>query len=181
MLLSLLAEAAEHGAEHAEHAEATLLGLGPEGWVYVGITIFFLLAIFVGKAHRKILDGLDAQIAEARRTLDEAAAIRKEAEALLADAKARQQAGVAEAAALMDHAKIESEAVVAKAKSDAAEMIKRREKIAHDKIETAERAAIDDLRGQAASVAISAARDLIADKHDAGADKAQVDKAIAEI
>jgi F-type H+-transporting ATPase subunit b len=176
MLLSILAEAAGHG-----EGEATLLGLGPEGWVYVGITIFFVLAVFVGKAHRKILDGLDAQIAEARRTLDEAAAIRKEAEALLADAKARQQAGVKEAAALMDHARVEADAVVAKAKADTAEMIKRREKIAQDKIETAERAAIEELRNQAAGAAVAAARELIAGKHDAGADAKLVDKAIAEL
>ncbi|MFM2410431.1 MAG: hypothetical protein RL481_1259, partial [Pseudomonadota bacterium] len=69
-------EAGDHGPE--------LLGLGAEGWVYVSVTLFFLIAIFVFKAHRKIADALDAQIAETRRTLDEALAIRTEAEAVLA-------------------------------------------------------------------------------------------------
>ena len=54
--LFLLAEAAAHGGEHHE---ATLLGLGAEGWVYVGITIFFLIAIFKVKAHKQILSALD--------------------------------------------------------------------------------------------------------------------------
>src|SRR3546814_11932660 len=76
------AEAAEHGAE--------LLGLGAEGWVYVGITIFFLIAIFRFKAHRKVTEALDARIAATRKSLDEAQAIREEAEALLKEAKAQQ-------------------------------------------------------------------------------------------
>ena len=45
-------EVAEHDGHHAE---PTLLGLGAEGWVYVGVTIFFLLAIFVAKAPQEVL------------------------------------------------------------------------------------------------------------------------------
>ena len=58
-IFHILAEAAaEHGGEH--HGP-TLLGLDAEGWVYAGITIFFLIAIFGMKAHKKVLAGLDAQ------------------------------------------------------------------------------------------------------------------------
>jgi len=81
------------------HPEATLLGLGSEGWVYVGLTIFLLLAIFVAKAPQKIVEALDGRIAETRRQLDEAKAIRAEAEALLAEARARAQASAGDAAA----------------------------------------------------------------------------------
>lgn len=178
-LITLLAAAAEHGAEHGEHAEATLLGLGPEGWVYAGITIFFLLAIFVGKAHRQVLNALDAQIAETRKSLDEAKAVRAEAEALLADAKAKQAAASEEAKGIVAHASHEAEAIVAKAETDAAELVARREKMAEDKIAAAERAAVEGLRAKAAAAAAGAARNLIAANHSAKADKSLVDEAIA--
>ncbi|MFM5917152.1 MAG: hypothetical protein ACKOOL_06420 [Novosphingobium sp.] len=177
--LNLLAAAAEHGAEAGEHAEATLLGLGPEGWVYAGITIFFVIAIFFAKAHRQVLGALDAQIAETRRSLDEAQTVRAEAEALLASAKQQQAQAAKDAEGIVAHARHEAEAIVAKAEVDSTELVARREKMAQDKISAAERAAIEQLRAKAASAAASAARVLIADGHDAKADKALVDGAIA--
>lgn len=176
-LLLLAAEAAAHAEEH----EATLLGLGAEGWVYVGITIFLLLAVFVMKAPSKITTALDAQIAETRKNLDEAASIRAEAEALLADARRRHEASAKEAEGLLAHAKHEAEALVAKAEVDTSELIARREKMAQDKIGAAERAAIDELRGKTAAAATAAARGLITESYSAAADKAQVDSVIAEI
>ncbi|MBA4161279.1 MAG: hypothetical protein C0515_04195 [Novosphingobium sp.] len=175
-LLSLLAESAAHGGEHAE---ATLLGLGAEAWVYTGITIFFLIAIFGMKAHRQVLAALDAQIAETRKSLDEAAAVRKEAEALLAQAKAQQAAAAKEAKGILAHAAHEAEAIITKAESDAKELVKRREKMAEEKISAAERAAVESLRAKAARTAAGAARELIAANHSATADQALVDEAIA--
>lgn len=174
-IMSILAAAAEHG----EHAEATVMGLGAEGWVYTGITLFILIAIFFAKAHQKVLGALDAQIAETRRSLDEAKAVRAEAEALLAGAKAQQAAAAKEAKGIVAHAAHEAEAIVAKATSDAAELVVRREKMAEDKISAAERSAVEGLRAKAAQAAAGAARDLIAAGHTAKADKALVDEAIA--
>jgi F-type H+-transporting ATPase subunit b len=169
-----------HTEVAGEH-EATLLGLGAEGWVYVGVTIFLLIAIFVAKAHKKVVEALDAQIAETRRTLDDAASIRKEAEALLASAKTQHEASAKHAAEMIDHARHEAEAIVAKAETDTTDMIARREKMATDKIEAAERAAVEVMRAQTAGAATRAARALIAETHDAGSDRALVDAAIADI
>jgi len=179
--LNLLTVAAEHGASGGEHAEATLLGLGPEGWVYAGITIFFLVAIFYAKAHRQVLGALDAQIAETRRSLDEAQAVRAEAEAMLASAKQQQVQAAKDAKGIMAHAQHEAEAIVAQAELDAGELVARREKMALDKIAGAERSAVEQLRAKAASAAAGAARVLIAQGHDAKADKALVDGAIADL
>lgn len=178
-IFHLLAEAAaEHGGEH--HGP-TLLGLDAEGWVYTGITIFFLIAIFGMKAHKKIIAGLDAQIAETRKSLDEAAAIRSEAEALLADAKAKQQASAKDAEALITHARGEAAAIVAKAEADTADLVARREKMAEDKIAAAERVAVEALQARAAKASTVAAAALIAENHDAKADQSLVDEAIAAI
>ncbi len=168
-----------HGG--AEHVEPVLLGLGAEGWVYVGLTIFFLIAIFVAKAPKKIAEALDARIAETRRTLDEARALRSEAEALLAKAKARNEASAGDAAAIVAHAEAEAKALIAKAKDDAKTLVGRRQSMAEDKIAAAERAAVAEVRAKAASAAASAAASLIASNHNAATDKALVDTAIARM
>lgn len=175
MMFQLLAEAAAHG----EHHEPTLLGLTGEGWVYVGVTLFFLIAIFGAKAHKQVLIALDQQIADTRKSLDEAAAIRAEAEKVLADAKAQQAASAKDAKALLDHAKEEAKAIVAKAEADTVALVARREKMAQDKIGAAERAAVEALKARAAAAATGAARELIAANHNAKADKGLVDEAIA--
>ena len=70
---------------------------------------------------------------------------------------------------------------VAKAEKDTADVILRREKMAQDKIEAAERAAVTQLRNQAAAAAAAAAKGLIRANHSAEADKALVDQAIGSI
>jgi F-type H+-transporting ATPase subunit b len=169
------------GSAHGEHAEATLLGLGPEGWVYVGLTIFLLLAIFVAKAPKKITDALDARIAETVKTLNEAKALRAEAETLLADAKAKQAEGQKHAAEIIAQAKVEAQDMVAALEVSTGELIARRQKMAEDKIAAAERTAIADLRAQAARAATVAATALIGEVHDAKADKGLVDNTIGKL
>ncbi len=169
-----------HGGSHAED-HPTLLGLDAEGWVYAGVTIFLLLAIFVGKAHKTIAKILDDKIAEARRNLDEAANIRTEAEALLASAKATHAASANDASAIIARAEAEAAQLVADSKAGTAAMIARREKMATDKIAAAERSAVVDLRDRAASTAGEAARRIIASQHGAKADGSLVDDTIATL
>ena len=168
------------GTEVPEHGPA-LLGLNSEGWVYVGLTIFLLLGIFVFKAPKLIAGALDRRIADTRRALDEARSVRAQAEALLADAKARQDAAAEDAKSILAHAETEAEALVAKAERDVATLIERRSRMAEDQISAAERQAVTDLRAQAASLAVTAAERLIVQQHDAGADKALTDRTIAAL
>ncbi|GAA4765940.1 hypothetical protein GCM10023219_08830 [Stakelama sediminis] len=163
-----------HGAHGPE-----LLGLSAEGWVYVGITIFLILAFTKFKFHRLIADALDKRIAEAKQQLEEAKAIRAEAEKLLADARARHAASAGDADAIIAHAEEEAKAMLAKAEKDAAELTVRRAKMAEDKIEAAERQALAEVRATAAEAAAKAAGTIIAQKHGADADKALVDRTIA--
>lgn len=172
------AAAAGHGAAESEHGP-TLLGLNSEHWVWVGITIFLLLALTVFKLPRRIVEALDARIAHARQELDRAFEIRQEAEALLLEAQTRHAASASDAAAIVAHAQQEAEALIAKAEADAAELTARRAKMARDKIAAAERAAIAEVRAAAADAAASAAAAIIAEKHGAAADKPLVDKTIA--
>jgi F-type H+-transporting ATPase subunit b len=176
MAQETIATTEAHGGP-VEHHGPTLLGLDAEGWVYVGLTIFLLLAIFVAKAPKKIAEALDARIAETRKTLDEAQALRTEAEKLLTDAKAKLAASETEAANVISHAEAEAKQLVVDAKTKATELTARRTKMAEDKIAAAERSAVSELRARAADSAAS----IAADTHGATADKGIIDSAIARL
>jgi F-type H+-transporting ATPase subunit b len=165
------------GEEHGP----TLLGLGAEGWVYTGVTIFFLIAIFYVKAHKKILAGLDAKIADTRKALDDAATLRNEAEALLTDAKKKHSVAALDAKAMLAAAENEAGLLVAKAEADAMLLIDRRQKMAEGNIAAAERGAIAEVRAKAASVAAIAAAQIIASNHDAKSDAKLIDSAISQL
>ena len=175
--LSLLAGAA-HGAAESEHA--TALGFGPGGWVALSMVAVILLMLKAGVP--KIVAGmLDKQIAEVRKALDDASALRKEAESLRDEYAVKIAGAEKHAAEMIEHAGVEAKAIVDKAKADTKGVIARRARMAEDKIAAAERGAVAELRAKAAEAAASAAGSLIAAKHDAGADKALVDAAIAGI
>ncbi len=177
MLLETLAQAAVHSPEALTEGE-TVLGLNAEGWVYVSLTIFLIAMIWFGRAHHRLRDALDAKIADTRRQLDEATAVRTEAEALLARAQARDAASAGDAAAIVEQAEHEAAAMLVKAEADATDLIARRGRMAEDKIAAAERGAVNDVRAMAAEAAAAAARTLIAERHGASADRVLVDRSI---
>lgn len=167
------------GAEGgAHHPDPSIFGLDATVWVSIAMTAFILILIWK-KVPALVTRGLDNQIAAIRNRLDEAKALRAEAEALR-DEYAKKIAGAeAQAQAMLAHADEEAKGVLAKAEADAAELTARRARMAEDKIAAAERAAIQAVRTRAAEAATRAAAAIIADKHNAEADKALVDKTIS--
>lgn len=160
------------------HVEPSAFGLTPPAWV--ALSMLAVIAIMIWqKVPALIAKALDGKIATIRHQLDEAAALRAEAEALLATAKKRDASSTADAKAIVEHAEQEAKLLLAKAKTDSAELVKRRGQMAEDKIAAAERAAVAEVRARAADAAAKAAASIIADTHGAGADKPLVDKAIA--
>lgn len=178
---TLLAAVAEHGAEAAGHAEPMAFGfITPGMWVALSMTALILVMVWK-KVPGLITAGLDSSIADIRKQLDEAKALRAEAEALRKEYADKIAGAEKEAVEMLDHARHEADAIVAKATDDTKALIKRREKMAEDKIAAAERGAVEELRAKAAAAAAGAARMLIAANHDAKADKALVDEAIGGI
>lgn len=176
--LVLLARAAAEGA--AEHAEPTALGMSPTAWVALSMLVLIGIAVWA-KVPGMLTSGLDAGIAEIRKQLDEAKALRAEAEALRAEYADKIANAAKDTEAMKAAAEAEAKLIVAKARSDAEALIERRGKSAEEKIAAAERSAIAGLRARAADLAALAARGLIAKGHDAAADKQLVDEAIAGI
>ena len=177
MVETLLAAAAEAAGTH-EAAEASAWGFDPGGWVALAMIAVFLIMLRM-KVPALIAGMLDKQIAGIRQQLDEAANLRKEAEALKAEYEARIKASDDEATALKAAASREADEIVKQAKLDSAALIVRRQKMAEEKIGAAERRAIEELRARAAELATAAARGLIASNHSAKADQALVDETIA--
>ncbi|MFN3988991.1 MAG: hypothetical protein ACK4IS_01900 [Erythrobacter sp.] len=173
-ILVMLASAADG------HAEPAALGLDSYQWV--GLAMFLLIAVMVWKkVPGMITRGLDAKIAEIARQLDEAKALRAEAEALRDEYAAKIAAAEKDAAAMREGAQAEADALIAKAKADSEAMVARRQKMAEDKIAAAEREAVAEVRAKVVAAAAAASAKLIAAKHDAAADKMLADEVIARL
>jgi len=170
--------AAPAGAEH--HVDPAALGMNATAWVSLAMIV--VIAMLLWKKVPAVIGGaLDKKIASIKAQLDEAASLRKEAEALKAEYEAKSAAAAKEAEALLVHAREEAEGIVAKAKADASALIERRGRMAQEKIAAAERAAVAEVRAKAATAAAAAAAKLIESGHDKAADKPLVDQAIASI
>ena len=139
-VLLMLSQAAEAAGEH--HVEPSAFGLTPMMWVSLSMATLIAIAFYV-KVPKMLLGGLDASIADIRRQLDEAKALRAEAEALRKEYADKIAGAEKDAAAMLGHARSEAEAIVAKAEVDSKAMVERRKKMAEDKISAAEREGID--------------------------------------
>ena len=160
------------------HAEQSAFGITAAGWVALSMLVVVALLIW-RKVPGLIARALDARIATIRGELDESSRLRAAAEAMLAEARARTASSEADAVAIVARAEQEAQHIRAQADADAAELVERRGKMAEDKIAAAERQALGEVRAKAAEAATRAAAALIAGHHDAGADKALVDRSIA--
>lgn len=160
------------------HHEPSAFGISAPGFVAASMIVVILIMLWQ-KVPALIAGMLDARIATIRTQLDEASRLRAEAEKQLAEAKARNAASAGDAAAIIAHAEAEAKQMLAKAESDSAELVSRRRKMAEDKISAAERTAIAEVRAKAADVAARASAAIIAEKHDAKADKPLIDQTIA--
>ncbi len=172
--------ATTEGHDGAVHAAPAALGLDASMWVALAMLLVIGLAVWK-KVPAMVGGMLDKQIAGIKEQLDQATNLRKEAEAIKADYEAKAKQAAKDAEAMKAHAEEEAKAIIAKAKTDATTLIARRAQSAEDKIAAAERAAIADVRAQAAAAATAAAEALIAKHHDGKADAGLIDETIAKL
>lgn len=160
------------------HAGPELFGLAPYQIVALAMLVLILVMLWK-RVPGMVTRGLDNKIAAIRQQLDEAKALRAEAEALRGEYAAKIAGAEQDAAAMLANAKAEADDILAKAEADGAAMVARRERMAADKIAAAEREAVESVRNRAVSAATAASRKLIADSHGVDADRALADKVIA--
>jgi len=151
----------------------------PEIWVAVAFLIFVVLtARPIGRA---IAKGLDGRAAKIKAQLDEARALRDEAERLLAEHQRKQIAAVKEAEGILARTREEAERVRREAAASLEAALGRREKMAMDKIAQAEAQAVADVRNHAVDIAMAAATKLLKEGIDSGKGDELIDSAIKEL
>src|SRR5271169_5777071 len=131
-----------------------------ENWVALGFFCFLALLAYLG-VHRKVFDSLDARRARIKSELDDARRLREEAQALLADFERKGREAEKEAEAIIAGAKAEAERLAAEAKAKMEDFVARRTKMAEAKIIQAEAQAVADVRSAAADAAVAAAEKIL--------------------
>jgi F-type H+-transporting ATPase subunit b len=159
------------------HTDPQAVGMDATAWVSLAMAAFIVI-LLIKKVPALIGGALDGRIAQIKEQLAEASRLRAEAEALKGEYEAKLAAAAGEADAMRQAAEHEAEGLIADARANAEDLVARRQKMAEDKIGAAERAAIAGIRAKAVNAATAAAAVLIAQGHDAAADKALVDSAI---
>jgi len=151
----------------------------PEVWVAVAFVIFIVVA--AKPIFRFIAKALDDRAARIKGQLDEARALREEAERMLAEYQRKQREALKEAEDIVARAREEAGRLQREAAANLDAAFKRREKMAMDKIAQAEAQAVADVRNQAVDIAIAAATRLLKENIDAGKSDEIIDSAIAEL
>lgn len=149
-------------------------------WVAMSFVALMGLMIYK-KVPGLITASLDKRADAIRKELDEARALREEAQTLLASYQRKQRDAVAEAGEIIEHANQEAERLTAETDAQLADTLERRTQMAVDKIAQAEADAVNEVRGISVDVAISAATNVIRDQMDDARANDQVDKSVAEL
>lgn len=148
----------------------------------VAIAFILFLAILAWfKVPPMLRKMLDERADGIRKDLDEAKALREEAQSLLASYERKQKEVEDQAARIVEHAKEEAATAAEISKAEIARSVERRLAAAEDQIASAQAAAVRDVRNQAVNVAIEAARRVIAKQTTATDANKLIDDAIAEV
>ena len=128
--------------------------------VGIGFVIFIGVLVYFG-VPKLVLGKLDERAVKIRSDLDEARALREEAQSLLASYERKQKEVAAQAEDIVSAARADAERAAEVAKEDIRKSVARRLQTATEQIDAAESAAIRQIKDRAVTVAIAAAGDVI--------------------
>jgi len=152
-----------------------------EFWVGVGLLIFLAIIIFVAKAPKAIAASLDERSAKIQSDLNEAARIRAEAEAMLADIRAQREEAERQATQMIAAAEADAARMAVEARTRLDEQVARRAALAERKIATAEAQAAAEVKAAAAELAAQAAERVLAARIAGAKSDPLVDAAIGQL
>jgi len=150
-----------------------------EIWLLIALAI--LIVAIWKPLSRTIFGALDGHAAKVRAELDEAKRLREEAQSLLAEHKRQLAAGQDHARTISEHARREAERQAERHGAELEASLARRTEQALGRIAQEEARAVQDVRDQAASLAIRTTRRLLADQVDGEHAQILVDRAIEEV
>ncbi|HEY6256190.1 MAG TPA: ATP F0F1 synthase subunit B [Xanthobacteraceae bacterium] len=135
--------------------------LDAEFWVAAAFALFVGLLVYLG-VHERLIRFVDRRRNQIRAELDEARALKLEAQALLAQSEGKRRAAEHEASAVIAAVNAESERMLAEARIKMRQFVVRRTGMAEARIARAEAQALADVRGAAAAAAVNAAERILA-------------------
>jgi F-type H+-transporting ATPase subunit b len=142
--------------------------------VFIGVLIYLKVPALVGGMLDKRAIGIQSE-------LDEARALREEAQSILASYERKQKEVAEQARMIIENAKAEAHRAADQAKEDIKTSIARRLQAAEDQIASAQAAAVKEVRDTAVNVAIAAASDVIAKGMSAKDAGGLIDAAIVDV
>jgi F-type H+-transporting ATPase subunit b len=151
-----------------------------EFWVAVAFFIFLGIAWKMG-AFNAILSGLDNRSAKIRAEIEDARALREEAQRVLADYQKKRAEAEAEAESIISSARVEAERLAADAQAKLADFVARRTRMAEQKIAQAEAQATADVRAAAADAAVRASEDILRRQVADGAGNALLEQSLRDV
>lgn len=134
-------------------------------WALIAL-IIFLGAMAYLKIPAMITKALDERADAIKNQLEEARALREEAQQLLAEYQRKRKDAEQEASEMIEAAEKEASMIVAEAKASTGEYVERRKALAEQKIAQAEQDAIAEVRSSAVDLAVLAAGKMIGDDLD---------------
>lgn len=142
--------------------------------VFIGVLFYFKVPGLLGQKLDERAEGIKSE-------LDEARAVREEAQTLLASYERKQKEVQAQADRIVAHAKAEAAEASEQAKEDLKKSIARRIQAAEDQIASAEARAVKDVRDKAIAIAVAAAKDVVAKQMTATDGNKLIDDAISQV
>ena len=142
--------------------------------LFIAVLVYFKVPGMIGKMLDERADGIQKELNEAR-------ALREEAQTLLASYERKQLEVQEQADRIVAHAKEEAQEAAELAKEDLQKSIARRLAAAEDQIASAEAAAVRQVKDKAVAVAVDVAREMIAKKMTAAEGNKLIDASIAEV
>ncbi len=152
----------------------------PEFVVLIGFLLFVALLTYL-KVPGMINGALDKRAEGIQAELDEAKALREEAQTILATYERKQREVREQADRIVEAARVDANKAADEAKDALKSSIARRLAAAEDQISSAQASAVKEVRDSAILVAIGAAQDVIAKKMSAADGNALIDAAIKDV
>jgi F-type H+-transporting ATPase subunit b len=168
-------------ASPAMAATGPFFSLRNTNFIVLMAFILFIAILMYMKIPSKIGAMLDARADGIRADLDEARALREEAQTLLASYERKQKEVQEQADRIVANARTEAERSAEASKDDIAASIARRLASAEEQLESARAAAVKDVQNRAVTVAVAAAKDVIASQMDAVRANILIDESIATV
>ncbi len=133
-------------------------------WVVFSFLLFVFVAYKVGG--KAVTGGLDARIAEIKREIEVAESLRIEAQELLAQYQRKQRDAEKEAAEIVASAERQVAKIRETAEAEMTDAAERREAQLAERLKRIEDKAMADIQNHAATMAVEAARQIIAQSMD---------------